>query len=336
MSARWRSGVFSLILCVGIVVPAAAKSNAASAEVDTNAAPPTVTTTNCGDGVSAVNIIPTPNFNPLTATPDELDANDIPPKPSDPADLATWDKYVTSPITHASACSALSDAPSQHAYSHVSQNWAGNVATSHAYGRAKGYWHIPGAGSDANHANARSCTWVGIGQGSSKADPLIQAGSETDGQATGNVYLWWEVYPQQQTQKIISTYDQAGDLIWVKAQGSATQATIDVQDLTRGFSHTYTYGLSNWSSDNTAEWIVERTHLTDGYPYLTKLTDVTFTTTQAAYGGTFYALGDLPHAYVNMYNCPENTILEYPGAISADGLSFTEYWQHYGDNYACG
>jgi hypothetical protein len=51
--------------------------------------------TSCGAGVSAVNVRLPAGFDPLTATPAQLAANDLPLRPAGRVQLATWRKFVT-------------------------------------------------------------------------------------------------------------------------------------------------------------------------------------------------------------------------------------------------
>ena len=51
--------------------------------------------TSCGAGVSAVNVRLPAGFDPLTATPAQLAANDLPLRPTGRAQLAAWRKFVT-------------------------------------------------------------------------------------------------------------------------------------------------------------------------------------------------------------------------------------------------
>jgi Peptidase A4 family len=51
--------------------------------------------TSCGGGVSAVNVRLPAGFDPLTATPAQLAANDLPLRPTGRAQLAAWRKFVT-------------------------------------------------------------------------------------------------------------------------------------------------------------------------------------------------------------------------------------------------
>ncbi len=51
--------------------------------------------TSCGAGVSAVNVRLPVGFDPLTATPAQLAANDLPLRPTGRVQLAAWRKFVT-------------------------------------------------------------------------------------------------------------------------------------------------------------------------------------------------------------------------------------------------
>jgi len=51
--------------------------------------------TSCGAGVFAVNVRLPAGFNPLTATPAQLAANDLPLRPAGRVQLAAWRKFVT-------------------------------------------------------------------------------------------------------------------------------------------------------------------------------------------------------------------------------------------------
>ena len=51
--------------------------------------------TSCGAGVSAVNVRLPAGFNPLTATPAQLAANDLPLRPTGRVQLAAWRRFVT-------------------------------------------------------------------------------------------------------------------------------------------------------------------------------------------------------------------------------------------------
>lgn len=69
--------------------------------------------TSCGAGVSAVNVRLPAGFDPLTATPAQLAANDLPLRPAGRVQLATWRKFVTGGVRAArSTCVYAAVTPS--------------------------------------------------------------------------------------------------------------------------------------------------------------------------------------------------------------------------------
>jgi hypothetical protein len=69
--------------------------------------------TSCGAGVSAVNVRLPAGFNPLTATPAQLAANDLPLRPTGRIQLATWRRFVTGGVRAArSTCVFAAVTPS--------------------------------------------------------------------------------------------------------------------------------------------------------------------------------------------------------------------------------
>ena len=69
--------------------------------------------TSCGAGVSAVNVRLPAGFNPLTATPAQLAANDLPLRPTGLIQLATWRRFVTGGVRAArSTCVFAAVTPS--------------------------------------------------------------------------------------------------------------------------------------------------------------------------------------------------------------------------------
>jgi hypothetical protein len=69
--------------------------------------------TSCGAGVSAVNVRLPAGFDPLTATPAQLAANDLPLRPTGRVQLATWRRFVTGGVQAArSTCVFAAVTPS--------------------------------------------------------------------------------------------------------------------------------------------------------------------------------------------------------------------------------
>ena len=69
--------------------------------------------TNCGNGVSAVTVRLPAGFDPLTATPAQLAANDLPLRPTGRVQLAAWRTFVTGGVqAAATTCSFAPVTPS--------------------------------------------------------------------------------------------------------------------------------------------------------------------------------------------------------------------------------
>ena len=74
---------------------------------------PARTVTNCGAGVSAVNIRLAASFDPLTATPAQLTASGLPLRPTGRVQLAAWRKFVTGGVRAArTTCAFAAVTPS--------------------------------------------------------------------------------------------------------------------------------------------------------------------------------------------------------------------------------
>lgn len=78
---------------VFLAAPALAGSGGTTGNANARAGARVVTS--CGAGVSAVNVRLPAGFDPLTATPAELAANDLPLRPTGRVQLAAWRKFVT-------------------------------------------------------------------------------------------------------------------------------------------------------------------------------------------------------------------------------------------------
>ena len=63
--------------------------------------------TNCGSGVSVVTVRLPARFDPLTATPAQLAANDLPLRPVGRVQLAAWRRFVTGEVRSAPATCAF-------------------------------------------------------------------------------------------------------------------------------------------------------------------------------------------------------------------------------------
>jgi hypothetical protein len=233
--------------------------------------------TSCGAGVSAVNVRLPAGFDPLTATPAQLAANDLPLRPTGRVQLATWRRFVTGGVQAArSTCvfaavtpssaprSIVGDAKSgESAQSIVGDAKSGESAqsivgdTTPALGTLRPPATAPRPSPGGNRATAATATVVygtwrvtrpkndptaamssWAGLGRGRAgSPLVQAGSSAGGYF--GPYLWWRVAPQRPNEQRISLDTAAGDTIYVRIQLLRGQATVTIRDESTGAGGTY-------------------------------------------------------------------------------------------------
>jgi Peptidase A4 family len=280
------------------VPPALAAVPTAAVTVSPDALTPSVSRTYCGNNIWAVTIKPARGFNPLTATATQLESNGYPARPSSANGRAfvQWRSIAT---THAgtigscdlrqvpaTAARARPASPASLVGTQTRDNWAGYTVTGGVFTEAEATWDYTPA-TPESVANATSATWVGLGDGSSSAHPLIQAGTEADDDPP-NDYIWFEVVPEQPgIQEITDDIPDPNDVISVhiseyqdwhptgcnnrsctnsSAQCTATTcALIHITDtaLHKDFNKEYEVGGS-WAGSTIAEWVYERVKV--GHP----------------------------------------------------------------------
>lgn len=344
-SVRWSVPVLFVIAAAAGVAPAPAQAATVAA--------PRTTTVQCGGGISAISVTPAAGFDPLTATDAQLLANNLPARPADEAGFAIWKTFVlgqlkpTAPTCNLQSTStwnqpngAGNGGPRSAAVAPMttgscSPNWAGNQVIGATYEDAYGTWKVPlGAGGNTDGHATDSSSWVGIGNGDSSGEPLVQGGSRSALDRGQPYTLWWEVYPENSMQTVLSNVHY-GDTIYVHIHFVAGLGQITLDDETYGWSHTYSYSKSGITPDGTAEWIFERPSTGGYFPELANAS-TTFTQAKASgVGQSLQPLGKLPHQWWTMTTggSPDVTMAN-PGGISADGLSFTDAWKAFGRTQA--
>lgn len=297
------------------------------------------------------------NFNPLTATAEELSKYGFPPRPTNKEDLAQWEslmkhaqKFVfpnfekttlrTHPLMDSTNTKATMGTPG------TSHNWSGVIDTwsKNGFDGVKGYWTLPnlvfnGEGSKV----AYSSMWVGIGGSKTGSNGLFQIGTEQDMSPTGeNYYPWWEVWAPHNGGtngqiKIKKFYVYPGDQIYgyVDYHPSTGKTWFYLEDVTSNlYTHFSEAGYSaDWDS-SSAEWILERTEEKKNnvwyYPPLAKVDNVTFTGAEAAANGNpYFAAEDYVSHITTMYDSVGHLASPQQGLSSA--TSFTDNWIQFGD-----
>ncbi len=157
-------------------------------------------------------------FDPLEATNDELEANGLPPRPSDPPpswwvdmvtakDIRTFDSGVSMGATTVAqtnvgtagsmASSGVTPQSAPAGQVRISRNWSGygeaKALSGHSYNYASANWYVPAVSQyAADNGQSWLSTWVGLG--GVNGDQLIQEGSSGVVDDNGNpfYFCWWE------------------------------------------------------------------------------------------------------------------------------------------------
>lgn len=280
--------------------------------------------TSCGGGFSVVSVRRSTTLNPLTASSEQLLANNLPSAPTDPTTRAAWQRFVTSPIEDLTSCSDFLLAPTQPTTpapapaagsfqasaalpSNGSYNWAGNIAQGGSWSAAQATWNVPAiTGGGSTSASAQ---WVGVNTGNgTTADPLYQAGTWLSPAEGYKVFT--EVFPQQTVQ--VQRYPSLGDAIQVRVTETSTGATFDVADLTAHWSFELKWaGVSH--VDGHGEAIDERPGLGNYTPTLHRQYAMQNTYFQGVqvYSTTtgWVSMGNASHYYLDMFACNNTTVL---------------------------
>jgi hypothetical protein len=326
------SGLKSFCLGTALLVPgiiptaASAQGNAIGVahtqRAESHMLPPGYDCRDCGqpDGVAAPN--PPANFNPLTASDDEIAFFGFPPRPDAnkaPDAYAFWKKLVTSParriqpilratrIKHGPAKNVSIAEPNlpPKPTGATSTNWSGYVVqdNNNPFKAAKTYIYgileVPVARQAFGTCNGTwdySSPWVGIdGWGS---NDVLQSGIDADAYCSGgttatNYDAWYEWYPAGVV--ILSNFPVApGDVIYVYVwPTSTTVGNYYILNVTQNVSSSIQFNAPNGTTlvGNTLDWITEWF----AGPMITNYLDIPWAEARAVLpGGTQYSPGKAP------------------------------------------
>lgn len=231
--------------------------------------------TTLDDGQKVVSYVPAANFNPLTASADDLVKNGFPAIPETGEHRDRFNKVigqmknklhfveptfrVNRDKTHGPRKQASA------AGTQTSTNWSGAVVrapSGDSFKWLEGDWVVPDIDAPAENQWYYGASWIGIdGDGS---NDVFQAGVGCEVYRSGNTitrmfYPWWEWYPAYEVQ-ITNLAVNPGDMITMLlcSTGPAT-GTVFFSNRTTGA--TATVGLTAPQGTklvgNCAEWIME-------------------------------------------------------------------------------
>lgn len=272
----------------------------------------------------AAALSPPAGFDPVTASAAQLAGYGLPARPSDPAALARWTMLVRHAKTRVPV--SFSDRHAS-ATGGTSGNWAGNYDTGRTYNSVGAEWNVP---SIPTTSPRYSSTWVGLGLGTSLADPLVQAGNDQTATSGSRSYgLWYEIYtPSTNQEKYTGWSVAAGQHIEVDISVSGRTATFFLENVTTDKYQSFPVGYASQITGcrcQTADYIEENQGPNPSTAHnLAAFGSVTLTNCyNYDSSNAFHHVGDLSHTYLNM---TDNVgTVAYPGAISANNANFTIY-----------
>ncbi len=253
--------------------------------------------------------LPPKGFNPLVASPQELERHGFPARPDPvamPEAAAKWVRafrrypqfqHVVPEFKALQQRHGPNQRTAKHTEGHVnatSSNWSGSVLLiggGDTFAWIAGMWTVPHAyATPGSGVTEYSSAWLGIdGDGS---PDVMQAGTETD--SDGTCFAWFEWFPNYAI-SINNFPVSSGDVIsLILCATSSTTAWVSIGNFTSkqyiNFSSTAPAGTS--LVGNCAEAVVERPEINGVLAELPRYGEVFFDDTGAhSTRGTFYEIG---------------------------------------------
>jgi len=245
---------------------------------------------------------PAPNFNPLAASPAEVERNGFPPVPSDPHHRERYQRVfnqLKNKLTHVEPTFRVNPdrvhGPRQRRptdATETSTNWSGGVVYApqgQSFKWIEGDWVVPDVDAPTQGQWYYCASWIGI-DGDGSGD-VFQAGIECEvfrsgNSITRNIYPWWEWFPAYEVQ-ITNLGISAGDMITMilcSTQGAgSTTGTVFFTNRTTGASTSFALSAPGNTKliGNCAEWIVEAPTVGGGQSAIADYGEVFFSVCEA-------------------------------------------------------
>jgi hypothetical protein len=233
----------------------------------------------------------------------------------------------------------------------VSSNWAGYatvapVGTDMSFSDVTATWRQPKATCTSNRNDA-AVFWVGLGGMASDSQALEQLGTEMDCGRTRTVpryFAWWELIPSPPV--TIPLRVKAGDMIGAALLVNGQTLTFSLRDLTRHTRFTKRITAKQALDLTSAEWIAEAPSLCASASQcrvvpLTRFGSVTFANAAATADAHTGTIADPTWSATPIELISRGAgspffggsdplgpgVGAVPGALGADGRSFTVTWQ---------
>ena len=203
--------------------------------------------------------VPPPNFNPLTATDQELQQYGFPSRPSDAKELQEWENVMQYAKQYVK--------PDQHPSSFIhglvrtstSSHWAGYVVNgtdnkingnAPLYTQATGEWTQP----TYSGTNAVASLWVGMG-GWTGSSSIVQAGADSNVPGSTKYEFWVEDAPAGTVWEATPVVN-AGNILYVDVQyGGSTSTAFLLNSSTTQYT-TVSFNTPNYDG-KSADYIYE-------------------------------------------------------------------------------
>jgi Peptidase A4 family len=271
--------------------------------------------------------VPPESFDARTATDEQLERYNFPPRPSDPAALAEWDKTFGNDAKPVPPGGCVSDEFAEEEFAsedEVTLNWAGfeNPAQGHPshFGAVTGEYGQP-AYHSTSCAEPHEVSWTGLGGDFSSN--LIQDGT---GMTASEYFAWYEILPSPLVR--VSLTVKSGDLIQDYVTYSGGTIDFWVYNHSREtYSHTTFTGMSGSYNGSSAEYIDERPSVGGSLANLANFEKVNWQEGKAYNNvtGAWEGIAGSEHLRLHMWNNAETHQLAAPGFLSS-GTSFQDNW----------
>jgi Peptidase A4 family len=279
---------------------------------------------------------PPPRLSPLAMTPDQRRHSGFPEAPPVDSDrYRDWHEamsHATAWVAPSFACSEVTAGPGHQAgggtgagsgvsADHTYANWSGYENTQGPFHGIQGHFQLPYTTGDGFGRFA--AIWLGVGQGSN-TDQLVQAGVEEDtsaGTGSATLYSWYEIYPKDPYEVIVSLPVNQGDNYYVSISAGSSNSFF-MENESSGQYTSFTASEDHCSCVST-EAIEERPTVGGALHPLTILPRLDFWNIQSVTNSGTYWMGALPGGADTMVDDNGN-LLAQPCCLSNGDLTIQQ------------
>jgi len=237
----------------------------------------------------------------------------------------------------APASSTIMHGPPAHVVGRVgngvvkSTNWSGYAAyaSGTTFSDVKGSWVEP-AVTCPSRQKQYSSFWVGLDGYNSSSVEQTGTSSDCTGKNRPSYYAWYEMYPAAPVNLSLAIHP--GDSMSAEVAASGSAFTLTITDNTTGQSFSTAQTLSS-APRTSAEWVAEAPSSCNVFfcsvlP-LANFGSVNFSGSYATGNGHTGTIGDAAWSNDQIVMVTSSSqVKAQPSALSPDGMSFSDTWQH--------